>query len=123
MNIYSLYDADGRVLYVLSLQQADQLEAIVSLNDAAGYVNGPVDGETQYVEAGNIKPRPACSAVLTGNVLSGLPIPSLIGINREEYLCTEESVHLEFNQPGRYRVTVRAWPQMDKEFEIENPPL
>lgn len=123
MNTYSLYDADGRVLYVLSLQQADQLESIVSLNGAAGYVDGSVDGETQYVEAGNIKPRPACTAVLTGNVLSGLPIPSLISINREEYLCNEERVHLEFNQPGKYRVIVRAWPQMDKEFEIENPPL
>ncbi|CUK21773.1 hypothetical protein [Achromobacter xylosoxidans] len=123
MKTYSLYDADGRVLYVLCLQQKDQLEQVISSNGAAGYVDGSVDGRTQYVEEGRVKPRPECTAVLTGSLLSGMPVPSSISINRQEYLCNEGSAQLEFDQPGKYRVVVRAWPQMDKEFEIENPPL
>lgn len=123
MKTYSLYDADGRVLYVLCLQQEDQLEQVVSSNGAAGYVDGSVDGRTQYVEEGRVKPRPESTAVLTGSMLSGMPVPSSISINRQEYLCNEGSAQLEFDQPGKYRVVVRAWPQMDKEFEIENPPL
>ena len=123
MSIYSLYDANGRVLSVLSLQQDDQLEALVALNGAAGYVESAVDGRTHYVRDGELLPRPQSTAVLTGNRLSGLDVPCLVGINDEEYPCNETSVELEFDQPGRYRVVVRAWPQMEKEFEIENPPL
>lgn len=123
MSTYSLYDSDGRVFSVLSLQQLDQLEPLVAMNGAAGYVEGVVDAGTQYVQEGRVQSRPSNTSTLAGNVLSGLHIPSVISVNRMEYPCNESSIELEFDQPGRYRIVVRAWPQIDKEFEIENPPL
>ncbi len=123
MNTYSLYDSDGRVFSVLSLQQVDQLERLVSMNGAAGYIEGVVDPETQYVQEGRVESRPPGTSMLTGSVLSGLPVPCVVSVNRMEYPCNQSSIELEFDQPGRYRIVVRAWPQIDKEFEIENPPL
>ncbi|MFY3137177.1 hypothetical protein ACOTFF_10880 [Achromobacter xylosoxidans] len=123
MNVYSLYDADGRVFSVLSLQQADQLGEMVAANGASGYVDGVVDGQSHYVRDGLVTPRPRGKAVLRGAMLSGLPVPSLISINRKEYLCNEANIELEFDQPGKYRIVVRAWPYLDKEFTVENPPL
>lgn len=58
-----------------------------------------------------------------GAWLSGLPVPSLIAINRKEYPCDEANIELEFDQPGKYRIVVRAWPYLDMEFDLENPPL
>nr|WP_313656923.1 hypothetical protein [Achromobacter ruhlandii] len=123
MSIYSLYDVNGRVFSVLSLQQDDLLETMLASNGAVGCVEGAADAQTQYIENGRVMPRPLSRASLDGRTLSGLTVPCSIIINDGEYPCDETHVELEFDQPGRYRVTVRAWPQMDKEFEIENPPL
>ncbi|AHC49998.1 hypothetical protein ACOTEK_26640 [Achromobacter xylosoxidans] len=123
MNVYSLYDVDGRVFSVLSLQQVDQLAEMVAANGASGYVDGAVDGQSHYVRDGQVTPRPRGEAVLRGAWLSGLPVPSLIAINRKEYPCDEANIELEFDQPGKYRIVVRAWPYLDMEFDLENPPL
>lgn len=120
MSTYSLYDSSGRVTIVANVQQAGQLPALVSLNGAAGYVQGQVNGTTHYIQDGHVTLRPPSTATLTGNVLTGLTAPCVIRINARKYPCNEPRVELEFDQPGRYRVVVQAWPQLEKEFEIEN---
>ena len=66
MKIYSLYDADGRVFSVVSLQQQDLITDLASLNQASGHVEGSVDGDTHYVRDGRScrdwKIRPFCKA-------------------------------------------------------------
>ena len=121
MSIYSLHDAQGRVFIVLSLQQRDQIDLIARLNAATGYVDGDVDGRAYYVLDGVVMPRLESPVVLDRGVLRGLPLPCLITINETEYPCDTETVELEFDQPGSYRVSVQAWPYLDKEFTIENP--
>jgi hypothetical protein len=120
MRTYSLYDADGRIFSVVSLQQ-DLIADVVVLNHASGHIDGAVDGDIHYVRDGQIVPRLESPVMLQGLVLSRLPAPCVILINDRLYETTSETVELEFDQPGSYRVSVQAWPYLDKEFTIENP--
>ena len=122
MKIYSLYDADGRVFSVVSLQQQDLItDLAASLNQASGHIEGSVDGDTHYVRDGQVVPRWKIRPFCKAGVLNDLPVPCEILINNRRYEATTETVELEFDQPGSYRVSVQAWPYLDKEFTIENP--
>ena len=70
---------------------------------------------------GQVVPRLENPAILQGRVLNDLPVPCEILINNRRYEATTETVELEFDQPESYRVSVQAWPYLDKEFTIENP--
>ena len=120
MKTFSLYDADGRIFSMCSLQQ-DLIDDVANLNQAIGHVEGAVDGSTHYVRDGQVVPRLDNPAILQDRVLSSLPVPCEILINNRRYEATTEMAELEFDQPGSYRVSVQAWPYLDKEFTIENP--
>lgn len=79
-----------------------------------------IDAEV-YVDGATARPRPSQSTKLIGQTLTNLPVPCTITINDTEYPCNDTSAELAFDYPGKYRIVVRAWPHLDKEFEIENP--
>ena len=76
---------------------------------------------TKYVVAGAVVDRPANPAVLTGAVLSDLPIPCKIQINAASYDCAEATATLAFDHPGTYSIRVVAFPHVDAEFTYVNP--
>jgi len=78
----------------------------------------PIDGNLFYVRKGQIVPRPANPATFGDRRLNALPVPSEIIINGKPYACTESHATLEFTYPGRYEVTVRAFPFIDAQFEV-----
>ena len=124
--MFYLYDAEGRLFsrLILSPPPACIVDARLALqlngDGAAGVVYYEGDMEEGYVLDGEVVARPANPARLDGLVLRDLPAPCEIGINGQPYKCNEDTAELEFDQPGTYRITVRAWPHLDKEFEIEN---
>jgi len=83
---------------------------------------GDVDSLTQYIKDGLVVNRPAQKTVLVGTVLTGLPSQCIIQINDAFYECNESTAELDFNLPGSYLITVRAWPYLDAEFTYENQP-
>jgi hypothetical protein len=110
------YDITGRITGVVTTEH----QLTYDLNKTGLYVEGGADLNTEYVDAGVIKPRPACPAVLTGYQLTHLPAPCTITIGDSGYQATETVVDLEFDQPGVYTIKIEAWPYLDKEFTIEN---
>ena len=119
MEKITFYDADGRITGVMSGPPASVQATVDYLKEP--FVEGEGNLETDYVNNGMLASRPACPAVFDGRTLSGLPVPSLIKINEQDYPCEASTVELEFDQPGKYRVVIKAWPYLDKEFTIENP--
>lgn len=123
---YSIYDSVGRIFSVGSgptnIPIEFAAERAVSDNGAAGYLLGRYDMETMYVENGLVIARPVCPAQLQGLTLSGLPSPCQISINGHVYECDDAEAELDFDSPGTYKVVVRAWPYLDKEFSIEKDP-
>ncbi len=121
METVSFYDADGRIVGVMSGPR-DCIVATGQSNQQQ-WVEGGSDPETHYVQQGVLTPRPENPAVLSGTTLSALPVPCIITIRGMDYSCGESVAELAFDQPGVYPVVVQAWPYLNKEFTVENPPL
>lgn len=113
------YDPDsGRILSVVTTT-ADGLESMSAL---LGHAFTPADlhvsDATHYVFNGALLLRPACPATLAGVTLSNVPTPSVITVNGVDYECEDDTVELEFDQPGTYAVIVHAFPYLEGEFEV-----
>lgn len=112
---YVEYDENGRITCVCNLS-ADAYEA----NRHKQMIEGRGIPSVNYVKDGKLAVRPFMQAERELNVLKNLPVPCQIVINGAVYDCDEPTVELEFDQPGVYNITVRAWPYIDKEFVYEN---
>lgn len=119
----TFYDTTGRITGMARVKD-DMVDMIKS---PEGSTHPHVDGNyfaqaaTKYVLAGAIADRPANPAILTGLELTALPVPCTIQINAASYPCTEDHATLSFGLPGTYKVTVKAFPMLDKEFSIAYP--
>ncbi|MEI2416225.1 hypothetical protein V8Z80_08575 [Orrella sp. JC864] len=115
----TFYDGTGRILQSGWFQERviEGLAARLGLQ----YVLQPADVARDYVVAEAVVARPSNPARLEGLVLVDLPAPCRIDIDGQEYECDDTRAELEFSVPGTFRVMVRAWPYLDKEFTIENP--
>lgn len=78
----------------------------------------PIDGKRFYVRAGAIAPRPENPATFGNRVFNNLPVPSQIIVNGTPYDCRERTATLELTYPGRYEVTVKAFPHIEAHFEV-----
>jgi hypothetical protein len=113
----SYYDETGRIYGTASGD--DETMALTKQYATQPWVEGEWDGEAYYVDNGQVVERPACPAKLNGLKLTKLPAPCKIVINSTDYNVTEPTVDLEFDYPGVYKITVKAFPYLDGEFEIE----
>lgn len=58
-------------------------------------------------------------ALLTeDNVLVGLPVPCEIQINGASYQCPDPLCELDLTHVGTYKVVVKAYGYLDKEFKV-----
>ncbi|CAG9228915.1 hypothetical protein [Burkholderia vietnamiensis] len=116
MQDYLIHDSNGRIM-----TRARMPDAMIDIQDVpAGctLVRAACDINLDWVEAGQVKPRPSNTATLDGMSLRNLPAPCTIEINGEAHDCTDKTADLSFSQPGTYRVVVSAWPMLDAVFEV-----
>lgn len=118
---YVTYQPDGRIHGVLSCPPG-AAAGIIRLNTdlPALQVPEPANPALSYVSQGRLLARPAGSAVLVGNVLTGVPAGALVMIEDVEYTADGSAIELEFSQPGAHTIKVSAWPKQDQEFTFEN---
>jgi hypothetical protein len=80
--------------------------------------------DTHYVdiEAQQVVPKQASTAQLIGAVLTGLPPGAEIVVDGQDaYPADDDSVELEFDQVGTYRIEVRSPTQLPATFEVSWP--
>ena len=118
MKDYFEVDADGRIVCTYRLS-----DEAFRANRHKGLHAGLVDPSKHHYPRGVVRDRPAQDSTLNGMTLSGLPKPCTVLINGAAYDVDDGIAELSFNQPGTYHIVVRAWPYLDKEFDIENPAL
>lgn len=117
---FILYEAQsGRIL---SLFTGDEAGARMTA-DFMGLrcMPGRASLSLDYVDDGEVVRRREMNPFIEGRSISDLPAPCSVQVNDEMYECSDGIVELEFEQPGKYRVTVRAFPFLDLELEYENP--
>lgn len=119
MNYISFYDSTGKITGMAGFHPG--IEDMIKEYSTDPWVDGEWLGQDVYVVNGGVQPRPANPATLVGQVLENVPVPATIKINDTSYEANESRVELAFSQPGTYRVTVIAWPYLNKEFQVENP--
>ena len=126
MKTYVLYEPNGRVHGVVTApaQFAEEiLGGTIADRDlnALDVTDGLLDPLQSYVdlETGRLIPlRPAPTSLLD------LPVPATVTV-RSVALGTSETYTVEdgsfdySDAPGRYAITVQAWPHLDATFEVE----
>ncbi|WP_414440445.1 hypothetical protein [Burkholderia sp. 22PA0106] len=115
---YVIADAQGRIFVAGTVPNDSTALAPVLLGGRTVFGAGSADSD--YVTAADeIAARPSNPAVLDGLVLGSLPVPCEIVVDGEAYQCADADCELEFENPGTYVVTVRAFPCLDKTFNVE----
>lgn len=107
---------------ILSLFTGDEAGARMT----AGFMGlrcmpGRASLSLDYVADGEVVRRLKMNPFIDGGSISDLPAACSVQVNDVMYECSDGIVELEFEQPGKYRVTVRAFPFLDLELEYENP--
>lgn len=115
------YDPQGRIVLVASGPDGS-VEQTMRLNTSLPLlqVPKPVSPALSYVSQGRLLARPAGSAALAGNILTGVPAGALVVIEDMEYTADGSEIELEFSQPGTHTIKVTAWPYQDQEFTFED---
>lgn len=115
---YVIYDLDGRIEEYGDCPQ----DMVLYQGQGRPVVAGSGHWDTHWVERGTdtvtVMPRPDNPAACEGLQLTGLPVPCTVLINGQAYACGQDAVTLDFPHPGKYAVTVRAFPYLDATFEV-----
>ncbi len=119
MNNYIVYEGD-RILYTCCVNT--QTAQAIAEGDVRLILGEVSDIDAYYIQSGAPALRPPCPANLVGTTLTDLPVPSMIIINGKAYACEDATAQINLDQPGQYRVSVKAWPYLDGEFEIDHQP-
>jgi len=117
MSAITFYEPNGAISATL---QGDEI--VIEANKQAAtenWIDGFWDSKKHYVLNGEAVLRPANPAVLTGLILSELPIPCVIDINGTRYDCSDESAELDLDA-GAHKITVIAFPYLNGVFNVEN---
>ena len=122
--MYYLYDSKGQLYMQLSLTPEPKGIVDVRLTDNAEANNAGVvwydgDVDDKYVVDGVVVDRPENPAQLEGDTLKDVPVPSRILIDNILYPCDDDTVELDLEQ-GTKKIVIRAWPHLDKEFNLED---
>ena len=112
--------ADGRILRIGSCPAE-----MVDLQSQPGEhaFAGTADQLRQYidVEAAAVLDRPTIAPVVSGLTISNLP-PGCIAITEEqEFPVVDGAITLDYELPGTYLVTLRAWPWLDATVSVVQP--
>lgn len=73
-----------------------------------------------YVQDGEILHRVVLPAVLSGNILTGVPAGAVIQIDADTYVADGSPITFSFDQPGSYTLLVSLWPYLDWSATIEH---
>ncbi|KVH05367.1 hypothetical protein WS84_27935 [Burkholderia anthina] len=116
MQDYLIYDSDGRI--TTRARMPDAMIDIQVVPEGGTLLRAQCDIALDWVEAGEVKRRPANPATIDGMSLKNLPARCTIVVNGEAHECADNSATLSFSQPGTYPVIVKAWPMLDAIFEV-----
>lgn len=97
-------------MHLDSMADQGPIEYVISDND---YEMNEI-----YYSRGAIKMREVMPASISGSVITGIPIPSVIEIEGMRYDYDTDVVELEFTYPGVYFVKVSSWPYIDRYFKV-----
>lgn len=80
-----------------------------------------VDDAVFYILSGMIEPRPEFEEVISGTVISNLPVPTTVIANGVSTVVSDGEADLEFDQSGTYLVQLYSFPYVEKTVEVTQP--
>lgn len=83
-------------------------EVEANLPDGCDYIEGIFPPTKYYVKDGAAVALQELSVTVTGNVVSGLPVPCVVRIEGVPYEITDGELELNANLPGPYRILISA---------------
>lgn len=110
---FAKYDpTNGRILFV-----GEVPDSMIELQSGPLY-EGEANQLTQYIVDGELHDRPANPTVVTGSVLTNVPVPATLKVDGVVYQTNEATIELDFPNPGTYKIVVESWPHLNGEYEI-----
>ena len=114
---FTVYSAStGKILRTGECSPYDLLLQARNTSECA--IGKEANDATQYILNGEVTDKHEITATLSGLVISGLPIPVTVTIERVRYEVVDGTVELSFNFPGAYKVLCEALHYLPKTFEV-----
>jgi hypothetical protein len=84
---------------------------------------GVADQIRQYIDIAEaaVLDRPTLTPIVDGLTISNLPNGCIASTEGQEFLVISGQINLEYELPGTYAVTLRAWPWLDATVEVVQP--
>lgn len=131
---YVIYDENGKILAAVETPEpisAGQLKPILIAHQNSRWIktDDPVDVELDFVEGRKVRRRPKMPAkanrtvvpadAMTPVEISKIPPAATLQVENQQATVNEGRVELTFDMPGKYRVTLKKFPFLDADQEIE----
>lgn len=115
--IYIIYNTYGEISRSL-VCPPDMVE--IQLAEGEAYLESleTVDDALFYVSNQSIIERPSFSETVKGTVISNLPTPTTVRVQRTTYEVLDGTAELYFSLPGTYQVDLESFPYRDKTIEV-----
>jgi len=112
---YTFYEPNGKITCNVYCKQEE-----LALNPQWGdsYVEGRFLPSQYYIGSGSPTPKQDYTPTVSGNTISGLPVPCEAKIEGTIYSVPDGSITLNSNLIGPYTVKITAVTHLDKEIVI-----
>lgn len=104
---------------IIACLLGNDYEVEANLPEGGDYIEGTYPPSKYYIANGNAVERQQMEIIISGNLISGLPIPCTARIEGVPYEVADGELELNANLPGPYRVRLSAVGYLDKEVIIQ----
>lgn len=113
---YTLYNATtGAITSRIFVSEQD---LNINIPEGQQYIPGYYDALEYYISNGVPLKKQKMNVTISGNTISGLPIPSVATIEGQSYTITDGVMILDTTMPGPYKVHLSSVPYLDYEVTI-----
>ncbi len=112
---YLLHD-NGKIL--LKINTPNVLEGTVNGLSVFPVEEFPAGLDLWWIDAGELKPRPAMNVEVNGTILSHFPQGTRLIVEGVESILEGDFVELEFSLPGEYTISLECWPYLEQTINV-----
>ena len=112
---YIIHNEAGEILRTVSCAPS---MIDIQLSTGEDYIEGTCDDELDFVENGLVADRYTMSATLSGNIITGLPVPCTVSVDGQVFEVPDGILEFSISLPGTYDIICGAVNYLPKEFSV-----
>ncbi|MCK4960665.1 MAG: hypothetical protein KAT00_14735, partial [Planctomycetes bacterium] len=80
----------------------------IQLSTGEAYIKGTCNDELEYVLNSKVESKITMGAILTNNIITGLPVPSTVSVDGQVFSVPDGTLEFTIDQVGTYEIVCEA---------------